>query len=148
EILDDSGAVIGTHRGTHGFTIGQRKGLGIQQPAADGAPRYVVDIDPSSRQVVVGAAELLSTRELIATDVVSFEPLSAGREVRAQIRAHGEATPARILEAPESSAAKPAHGPSLRVGLETPIRGVAPGQTLVLYDGDRVIAAATLERRA
>ncbi|MGO1983064.1 MAG: aminomethyltransferase beta-barrel domain-containing protein, partial [Brachybacterium alimentarium] len=37
---------------------------------------------------------------------------------------------------------------SLRVSLETPIRGVAPGQTLVLYDGDRVIAAATLERRA
>ncbi|MGO2311316.1 MAG: tRNA 2-thiouridine(34) synthase MnmA [Brachybacterium tyrofermentans] len=164
EILDDSGAVIGTHRGTHGFTIGQRKGLGIQQPAADGAPRYVVDIDPSSRQVVVGAAELLSTRELIATDVVSFEPLSAGREVHAQIRAHGEATPARILEVPAASAeasepsadasessaaaADPAPSPSLRVGLDTPIRGVAPGQTLVLYDGDRVIAAATLERRA
>src|SRR5699024_12578099 len=59
EVLDTDGAVLGTHRGTHGFTIGQRKGLGIQQPAPDGAPRYVVDIDPSSRQVVIGAAELL-----------------------------------------------------------------------------------------
>ena len=189
EILDADGSVIGSHQGTHGFTIGQRKGLGIQHPAADGAPRYVVDIDPSSRQVVVGAAELLSTRELIATDVISFEPLSVGREVRAQIRAHGEATPARLLEVPTdatvpattadgaatgatadsaatgaaatgaaaSGAAAtgagadpdaPTADSSLRVSLETPIRGVAPGQTLVLYDGDRVIAAATLERRA
>ncbi len=141
EILDSSGTVLGTHRGTHGFTIGQRKGLGIQHPAPDGAPRYVVDIDPASRQVVVGAGELLSTRELIAGDLVGFEALEAGRAVRAQIRAHGEATPARLLEVDADSA-------RVRVGLETPIRGVAPGQTLVLYDGDRVLAAATLERRA
>ncbi|MGO1198691.1 MAG: tRNA 2-thiouridine(34) synthase MnmA [Brachybacterium sp.] len=158
EVLDDSGNVLGSHRGTHGFTIGQRKGLGIQQPAPDGAPRYVVDIDPSSRQVVIGAAELLSTRELRATDVISFEPLQVGQQVHAQIRAHGEATPARILEVPATSSAipeppagEPAHsaaGGSLRVELSTPIRGVAPGQTLVLYDADRVLAAATLERRA
>ena len=105
EILDDSGTVLGTHRGTHGFTIGQRKGLGIQHPAPDGAPRYVVDIDPSSRQVVIGAGELLSTRELRATEVISFEPLEAGREVHAQIRAHGEATPATILEVPATAGA-------------------------------------------
>ncbi|MGO3209601.1 MAG: tRNA 2-thiouridine(34) synthase MnmA, partial [Brachybacterium sp.] len=140
EVLDDQGKVLGAHRGTHGFTIGQRKGLGIQQPAPDGAPRYVVDIDPASRQVVIGAGELLSTRELLATDVVSFEPLEVGRQVHAQIRAHGEATPAEVLETP-------ATGTGLRVRLSTPIRGVAPGQTLVLYDGDRVLAAATLERR-
>ena len=140
EVLDDQGKVLGTHRGTHGFTIGQRKGLGIQQPAPDGAPRYVVDIDPGTRQVVIGAGELLSTRELLATDVVSFEPLEVGRRVDAQIRAHGEATPAEILETPET-------GGGLRVRLSTPIRGVAPGQTLVLYDGDRVLSAATLERR-
>ena len=102
--------MLGTHRGTHGFTIGQRKGLGIQQPAPDGAPRYVVDIDPSSRQVVIGAAELLSTRELVAGDVISFEPLEVGRQVHAQIRAHGEAVPARILEVPATSAAGPAAG--------------------------------------
>ena len=109
----------------------------------------MVDIDPSSRQVVIGAAELLSTRELRATDVISFEPLEAGRRVHAQIRAHGEATEARILEVPAGAGpegAEPAE--SLRIELSTPIRGVAPGQTLVLYDGDRVLAAATLERRA
>src|SRR5699024_4505099 len=46
DVLDTDGTVLGTHRGTHGFTIGQRKGLGIQQPAPDGPPRYVVEIAP------------------------------------------------------------------------------------------------------
>ena len=142
EVLDTDGQVLGTHRGTHGFTIGQRKGLGIERPAPDGAPRYVVDIDPGSRQVVIGAAELLSTRQLHATELISFEPLRPGRSVHAQIRAHGEAIPATIEEVPET-----ADG-TLRLSLHTPLRGVAPGQTLVLYEDDRVLAAATLERRA
>ena len=142
-IVDADGTTLGEHRGTHGSTIGQRKGLGLQQPAADGAPRYVVDIDPASRQVVVGAAELLSTRELIATDLITFEELAPGRAISAQIRAHGEATPGTVLEVDGGGT-----GSVLRVGLDTPIRGVAPGQTVVLYDGDRVMAAATLERRA
>lgn len=141
EVVDTEGQVLATHAGTHGYTIGQRKGLGIQHPAADGRPRYVVDIDPQRRQVVVGAGELLSTRELIATDLISFEPLAVGQQVSAQIRAHGEAVPGVIEQLPAGDSL-------LRVRLDVPVRGVAPGQTLVLYDGDRVLAAATLERRA
>ncbi|PMC76645.1 tRNA 2-thiouridine(34) synthase MnmA [Brachybacterium sp. UMB0905] len=141
EVVDADGQVLGTHRGTHGFTIGQRRGLGIERPAPDGAPRYVVDIDPGTRQVVIGAAELLSTRELVATDLVSFEPIEPGRRVHAQIRAHGEAVPGIVTAIPDGEEL-------LRVQLGVPLRGVAPGQTLVLYDGDRVLASATLERRA
>jgi len=141
EIVDADGAVLGTHRGTHGYTIGQRKGLGLHHPAADGRPRYVLDVRPASRQVVVGAAELLSTSRLLARDLVVFEPLSAGRRITAQIRAHGEAIPGRIEQLPAGEEL-------LEVSLEQSVRGVAPGQTLVLYDGDRVLAAATLERRA
>lgn len=144
EVVDPDGTVLTTHTGTHGYTIGQRKGLGIQHPAPNGRPRYVVDIDPARRQVVVGASELLSTRELHATDVISFEELTEGRPVHAQIRAHGEAVPAVVQQVP----APDAPGSLLQVRLDTPVRGVAPGQTLVLYDGDRVLAAATLERRA
>src|SRR5699024_9043385 len=75
------------------------------------------------------------------------------RGAHAQIRAHGGATHAAILEVPATSAAPGAGADGaadgcLRVELSTPIRGVAPGQTLVLYDADRVLAAATLERRA
>lgn len=143
EIVDADGTVLGEHAGTHGFTIGQRKGLGLSRPAPDGAPRYVLDVDPGARQVVVGAAELLSTRVLVARDLVSFEAVEAGRTVGAQIRAHGEAVPGRVRAVPGRGT-----GDLLEVELERPIHGVAPGQTLVLYDGDRVLAAATLERRA
>ncbi len=137
QVVDADGTVLAEHEGTFGFTVGQRKGLGIERPAADGKPRYVVDIDPAARRVVVGAAELLSTTLLEATAVIPFEPLTVGRRVSAQIRAHGEAAPG-VIEAAE--------GDLLQVRLDTPVRGVAAGQTLVLYDGDRVIAAATLER--
>ncbi len=139
EIVDQDGAVLGEHRGTHNFTIGQRKGLRLGRPAKDGRARYVLDIRPESRQVVVGAAELLSTRRLIASDLVPFEPLAPGREVSVQIRAHGSVTPGVIDHIT---------GEQIEVSLSTPLRGVAPGQTLVLYDGDRVVASATLDGRA
>ncbi|CAM4127737.1 tRNA 2-thiouridine(34) synthase MnmA [Helcobacillus massiliensis] len=139
EIVTPEGEVLGEHRGTHNFTIGQRKGIGLQQPAQDGRPRYVLDVKPDTRQVVVGAAELLSTRTLEAADLIPFEDLEVGRRVQAQIRAHGAATGA-VVTAVDSE--------RITVDLDEPIRGVAPGQTLVLYDGDRVLASATLDRRA
>lgn len=141
EIVSADGQVLGEHHGTHGFTIGQRKGLGLERPAADGRPRYVVDVDPSSRQVVVGAAELLSRRELTASELIAFEPLHEGAPVHAQIRAHGATTPGCISRLSED-------GDGVVVELAEPIRGVAPGQTLVLYQEDRVVAAATLDRAA
>ena len=141
EIVDPEGTVLGEHRGTHGFTIGQRKGLGLEHPAADGSPRYVLDVKPETRQVVVGAGELLSTTRLRARDLVVFEPLAVGREVIAQIRAHGEQLPGVIEALPDGEGL-------LEVSLRRSVRGVAPGQTLVLYEGDRVIASATLESRA
>ena len=58
-IVDRSGEVLGQHAGTHRFTVGQRRGLRIDRPAADGKPRYVLDISPVSRTVTVGAAEEL-----------------------------------------------------------------------------------------
>lgn len=148
EIVDADGTVLGEHAGTHGFTIGQRKGLGLQRPAPDGAPRYVLDVRPDTRQVVVGPSELLSRAELTARDLVAFEPISPGRRVLAQIRAHGESLPGVVESVPGDGPAGRAESELLRVRLDAPVRGVAPGQTLVLYDGDRVLASATLERRA
>ncbi|MDU2597868.1 MAG: aminomethyltransferase beta-barrel domain-containing protein, partial [Dermabacter sp.] len=114
---------------------------------ADGKPRYVLDVKPETRQVVVGAAELLSTRTLIASDVVPFEDLDKGREVEAQIRAHGEAI-GGVITSVEAGREGEAEIASVSVELARPIRGVAPGQTLVLYAGDRVLASATLDARA
>lgn len=135
EIVDESGAVVGGHHGYHEFTIGQRRGLHLSRPAADGQPRYVLRIDPVENQVVVGPHERLAVREL-----VGIRPTWAQREVLtpwrglAQVRAHGEAMPASISS----------DGSTLTVVLDTPAFGIAPGQAVVVYDGDRVVGSATI----
>src|ERR1700733_7005825 len=63
-IVDETGTVVGDHDGTFGFTIGQRKGLRIGRPSADGKPRYVLDIEPVTRTVTVGPAESLAISEI------------------------------------------------------------------------------------
>ena len=87
----DSGERLADHEGVHGFTIGQRKGLGIDAPAADGRPRYVTDIDPESGTVTVGSAENLQVFSISATKAVwtSGQQPSGPLECVVQVRAHG-----------------------------------------------------------
>ncbi len=134
-IVDPEGVTIGAHDGAYAYTVGQRRGLRIGAPAADGRPRYVLDISPVTNTVTVGPAERL--------DVVAVEgvrprwcgPAPEGPvECLAQVRAHGETVPA-VAELVDDT---------LRVALRRPIRGVAPGQAVVLYDGTRVIGSATI----
>jgi tRNA-uridine 2-sulfurtransferase len=135
-ILDTGGAVIGTHDGVFGFTIGQRKGLRVGTPAPDGKPRYVLDIEPVSATVTIGAAESLNVTEIVAEGPVwsGCEPPTAPRECLVQLRAHGGALPASAVLA----------GDMLRIRLAEPARGVAGGQAAVLYDGDAVLGSATI----
>lgn len=132
-----SGETLGTHAGSYGFTIGQRRGLGLTVPAPDGAPRYVVDVEIGTGRVLVGAPELLDVDAIDARDPIwlADAPAESGCPVLAQMRAHGEAIPAQAR----------ARDGCLRVELERPIRGLAPGQTVVLYDGDRVLGSATVD---
>ncbi|GAY15108.1 tRNA 2-thiouridine(34) synthase MnmA [Mycobacterium sp. shizuoka-1] len=143
-VVDDaSGAVLAEHDGVHGFTIGQRKGLGIAGPGPDGLPRYVTAIDADSRTVRVGrvadleVGALTGVRPVFTAGVAPEGPV----ECEVQVRAHGEVV-AGVAEL---------IGDELTVALRTPLRGVAPGQTLVLYRpdpaGDEVIASATISRR-
>lgn len=139
-VVDAGGAVLAEHDGVHTFTIGQRKGLGIAGPGPDGGPRYVTGIDADSGTVRVGTAADLDVWELTGHTPVftAGEPFSGPVECAVQVRAHGEA-----VEAVAESV-----GEELAVRLRTPLRGVAPGQTLVLYrpdrDGDEVIGSATI----
>ena len=136
QIVDADGTVLGDHDGSYGFTIGQRKGLGLDRPAADGRPRYVLGIEPVSRTVTVGPAEDLDVREIEAARPVwsGCAPLAGPLECRVQLRAHGEPVPASC--APE--------GDQVRVRLREPARGVARGQAAVFYDGDIVLGSATI----
>ncbi|RJK98205.1 tRNA 2-thiouridine(34) synthase MnmA [Vallicoccus soli] len=137
DVVDEEGAVVGRHEGTHGFTVGQRRGLRLGVPAADGRPRYVLDISPVERRVVVGPAERLDVAALEGVRPRWCGPAPAGPlECRAQVRAHGAAVPATAR----------AEGDRVLVRLHAPVRGVAPGQAVVLYDGTRVVGSATVDR--
>ncbi|MER7010083.1 tRNA 2-thiouridine(34) synthase MnmA [Saccharopolyspora sp. NPDC000359] len=136
----ETGAVLGEHTGVHGFTIGQRKGLGIDAPAADGRPRYVLSLEPVSGTVKVGAAERLSVTEIDAKRPIwpSEQPLLGPTECVIQVRAHG-GTAEAVAEA---------EGEGIQVHLRQPLRGVAPGQAIVLYrpdtEGDVVLGSGII----
>ena len=162
EIKDVEGNVVGTHPGATAFTVGQRKGLRIGTPAPDGKPRFVLEIRPKTNEVVVGPGALLAVDELRgirpswagAPVPEAAELLGGGHAagetsssfpVLAQVRAHGDPVPARArLE----FVAGPGGGvvPEVVVRLDEPMRGVAPGQSVVLYQGTRVLGQATIDR--
>jgi tRNA-specific 2-thiouridylase len=134
----DSGEVLGEHAGVHGFTVGQRKGLGLDAPAPDGRPRYVLALEPVSATVRVGSAEDLAVNEIDANRPVWLSQPDGPTECVVQVRAHG-GTAEAVAEAGDTG---------LRVRLRQPLRGVAPGQALVLYhpdeDGDRVLGSGLI----
>lgn len=130
-----TGHEVGRHEGTYGFTIGQRKGLRIAQPAPDGRPRYVLGIEPVSRTVTVGPRDTLAAATLhTAPPVWCGDAPAAEFAALAQYRAHGDAVGCHVGQ----------HAQGAIVVLDEPQAGVAPGQTVVLYDDDRVVGSATI----
>jgi len=127
EIVDTSGKVLGQHAGYERYTVGQRRGLGL----AFGEPRFVVKIDPRQKQVVIGTKEELGRQSLSADRVNWLVDRPAG-DIRctAQIRYQQTPAPAtaRLLE-----------DDRLEVAFDAPQFGVAPGQAVVLFDGDVVL---------
>ncbi len=139
-VVDAGGAVLAEHDGVHGFTIGQRKGLGIAGPGPDGRPRYVTAIDADTATVHVGTAADLEISTLTGEKPVFTSGVSprGPMECVVQVRAHGGIADA-VAELRDGH---------LVADLRAPLTGVAPGQTMVLYrpdaDGDEVIGSATI----
>ena len=140
-VVDDtSGEVLARHDGVHGFTIGQRKGLGIAGPGPDGRPRYVTAIEPETGTVRVGSAEKLKVDFIRAERAVwtSGEAPEGPVECVVQVRAHGGTAPA-VAEAV---------GSGIDINLREPLTGVAAGQAAVLYRpdpaGDIVLGSGTI----
>jgi len=136
QIVDTDGAVLGSHDGAFGFTIGQRKGMRIDRPAADGRPRYVLSIEPVSNTVTVGPVEALAVREITAIRPVwtGCPPPRTPIECSVQLRAHGEAHPCVAVQVADD----------VQVELRESASGIAPGQAAVLYNGDTVLGSATI----
>jgi tRNA-specific 2-thiouridylase len=142
ELVDESGQAIGTHGGSYAFTIGQRRGLGLDRSALDGRPRFVVGIDAPANRVVIGTEELLGVGVIVGDRAHWCGPAPEGKvRVGAQVRAHG-------AEVPATAWVTTSDGLGVEVRLDARIRGVAPGQAVVLYDGTRVVGSATILRTA
>jgi tRNA-specific 2-thiouridylase len=136
EIVDHaSGEVLGTHEGAFGFTVGQRKGLRIGRPTADGNPRYVLDIEPVSGTVTVGPREALTVDHIEGIRPRWCGTVPDGRlQGTVQLRAHGD----------EHRAVVTVTGDRVAIELLEPAQGIAPGQAAVVYDGTRVIGSCTI----
>ncbi len=143
EVVDTAGRVVGEHDGAYAFTVGQRRGLSIASPAADGRPRYVLSIEPVANRVVVGSADELTVGAVTGAGALWFDAAPQDwTACRLQVRAHGTAVHARAR-------AVGAGGVEIELDAGGPgLRGVAAGQSAVLYDaheGTRVLGQSTVE---
>jgi tRNA-specific 2-thiouridylase len=128
-----AGAAVGEHRGYARFTIGQRKGL----PGGFAEPMFVVAIRPESRTVVIGPADQLDGRSLTLGEVNWLaDPLRPGDECLVQVRYRAPAVPARV---------GPSDGETFRLELLHPVRAITPGQSGVLYAGDRLLGGGIIQ---
>ncbi len=133
DFLDEKGQVVGKHHGAVGYTLGQRKGLGV----ALGTPVYVCSKDMAANTVTVGPNESLFHKSLRANDWnwMPFAELSAPLRIWAKTRS-------RMMEQPAT--VYPEENGFARVEFDEAQRAITPGQAVVLYDGDQVIGGGTI----
>jgi tRNA-specific 2-thiouridylase len=134
DIVDRGGRVLGRHRGHHGFTVGQRRGLGV---GGSGEALYVLATDARANTVTVGTREELATAAVAVADAVLHRP---GDDVDAvKLRYRSRPVPCRV----RGSLAAGRHA-TLELELLEPFSGVAPGQTACLLAGDVVLGHGTI----
>ncbi|MBM3140394.1 MAG: tRNA 2-thiouridine(34) synthase MnmA [Chloroflexi bacterium] len=133
-IVDEAGRELARHDGVAGFTVGQRRGLGL----GGGARRFVAAIDAGLGVVTVGGEAALMSRALVATDARWVDaPPAPGEWLRAQVRAHAGEVDACVTDVGDGG---------FRVEFAEPVRAVAPGQAAVLYRGGEVVGGGTIAR--
>jgi tRNA-uridine 2-sulfurtransferase len=133
-IVDQRGETLGTHRGLHRFTVGQRKGLGLSSPE----PMYVLSLRAETSEVVVGPREALGRRTLTASQVnwVSGDAPARWTPVTAQIRHRHMPAPARVRAIDTARA---------ELEFDEPQTAITPGQAVVFYDGDLVAGGGWID---
>jgi tRNA-specific 2-thiouridylase len=133
DFIDSQGRILGRHTGISHYTIGQRKGLGISA----NEPLFVSAIDAETNTVVLGAADTVWSRALVACDVNWINPPPLNGRLEAKIRYGHQAVPATVsLLTGEGR---------VEVVFDDPQRAVTPGQAVVFYDGPYMLGGGTIE---
>ncbi|MDR2525626.1 MAG: tRNA 2-thiouridine(34) synthase MnmA [Oscillospiraceae bacterium] len=133
--VDPQGNVLGRHRGTVRYTLGQRRGLGLALPE----PGYVCAVCPKNNTVTVGGEDLLFTRELAAREMnwVATEHPRSPMRCKAKVR---------YRQAEQWAWAEQEGESRLRLRFDSPQRAITPGQTVALYEDDYVLGAGIIDR--
>ena len=131
--MDVEGNIIGNHNGYPFYTVGQRKGLGI----AFGVPKYVTEIRPDSNTVVLGDVDDLMRNGIIVDGInlMKYDHINDGMEAKVMIRYNDKGTMANIYKEEEK----------INVEFLAHVRGVAPGQSAVFYEGDDVLGGGIIQ---
>lgn len=132
--VDQSGQVLGTHTGIIGYTVGQRRGLGV---SSNQGRLYVKEVRPADNTVVLCGDQALFSRTLTASDLnlIALPRLDAPMRLKAKVRYRHTEQPCLVEQTGEDS---------IRVTFDQPQRAITPGQAVVLYDGDVVVGGATI----
>ena len=134
-LFDGDGTRVGEHRGSAGYTVGQRQGLGV----ALGEPRYVSRIDPLTNTIQLGRREDLETTTFEIERASFIAPQAPVAPFRADVRIRHRA-------APVGATVHPAGGKRWVVETDVPVWAAAPGQAAVLYEGDAVLGGGRIAR--
>lgn len=134
DFVDESGCVLGQHKGLIHYTIGQRKGLGI----SFGKPMFVVGKNAGTNTVILGEGEALLRRSLTAKDVnfIAFDELTAPLPCKAKTRYSQMEQPCIILPLPDGR---------VQVEFNEPQRAITPGQSVVFYEEDIILGGGIIE---
>jgi len=133
-IITSDGRKVGEHRGFARYTIGQRRGV----PGGFPLPMYVVGIRPADRAVVIGEREELLGHGVIARHLnwLTTEPPPPGTTVQVQVRHRGRPAAAEVVRS---------EGDEIELTLHEPVAAITPGQSLVIYDGPRLLGGGVIE---
>lgn len=131
-IVDDEGRRVGSHDGVFGFTVGQRKNLGV----ALGKRAYVVALEPDTATVRLGSRDDLGATGALLEDVVLASGVELPFTAEVSVRYHARPVRARVIRG-ESG---------VELGFEEPVFAVVPGQAAVFYEGDEVLGGGTILR--
>jgi tRNA-specific 2-thiouridylase len=131
--VDDEGRTVGHHDGIHGFTVGQRKNLGVSL----GRRAYVTGIDPADGTVRLGAREALLSSSALLAEPKLMAGVTPPFDCDVMVRYRGTAHGARVSSS----------GAGLRVDFSEPVSAVVGGQYAVFLDGDRVLGGGVIRSR-